>query len=229
MAKKEKKHELLVFVAHRDGQCAECGRELHKKDLIFLERDTGALCLVCADLNHLLYLRSGNVGLTRRAKKYSKLVAIVLKWARARKRYERRGILVEAPALERAMQECLDEKEKQRWQWLQEAEDCFYLKPDFMQTFLQKLSQLLPECPPETAEAMAREACFSYLDRMGKPIAHFDDDTVWKVVQTYVRHQYTNYDELLMDGLGRQDARKRVRSQVDAVLKRWGCSGPAAL
>ena len=38
-----------------------------------LKNETGALCLACADLDHLEYLPRGNVALTRRAAKYSKL------------------------------------------------------------------------------------------------------------------------------------------------------------
>jgi len=45
--------------------------------------------------------------LTRRARKHSLLSAVVLKWSRARKHYERQGLLVEETALELAEDECL--------------------------------------------------------------------------------------------------------------------------
>jgi hypothetical protein len=44
--------------------------------------------------------------MTRRARKNSVLSAVVLKWSRARKRYERQGVLVESEAAENAEQEC---------------------------------------------------------------------------------------------------------------------------
>lgn len=72
-----------------------------------LVENRGALCLSCADLDHLVFLPSGDAALTRRARKHSTLVAVVLKWSRARKRYERQGLLVEAQALEMAEKECL--------------------------------------------------------------------------------------------------------------------------
>jgi hypothetical protein len=36
-----------------------------------------------------------------------------------------------------------------------------------------------------------------------------------------VRHEDTDYDELLMSGMARPDARDAVRSRVDSVLDRW--------
>lgn len=75
------------------------------------------LCLVCADLDHLVYLPSGDTALTRRARKQSTLSAVVVRFSRARKRYERQGVLVEETALERAEQEYLadaDQRSAQR-------------------------------------------------------------------------------------------------------------------
>ena len=86
-------------------------RILAPKAWITLAGEKGAVCLACADLDHLLFLPSGNVALTRRARKHSTLAAVVLKWSRARKRYERQGLLVEARGLEKAEEECLADSE----------------------------------------------------------------------------------------------------------------------
>src|SRR5437762_8593412 len=80
--------ELKVFIASRESICGECGENLGSKAWITLAGEKGALCLACADLDHLLFLPSGNAALTRRAHKHSTLAAVVLKWSRARKRYE---------------------------------------------------------------------------------------------------------------------------------------------
>ena len=87
--------ELKVFISTRESTCGECGENLGTQAWIFLKRDKGALCLACADLDHLVFLGSGDAALTRRTRKHSLLSAVVLKWSRARKRYERRGLLVE--------------------------------------------------------------------------------------------------------------------------------------
>jgi hypothetical protein len=98
--------ELVVFDILRDSKCTECGKELGKGDFLFME-GKHPVCLSCADFDHLIYLPRGDAALTRRAKKYSALSAIVVRFSRSRGRYERQGILVEEAALERAEQECL--------------------------------------------------------------------------------------------------------------------------
>src|ERR1700674_4470101 len=103
--------EFKVFISNRESTCGECGENLGSKAWITLAGEKGALCLACADLDHLLFLPSGNVALTRRAGKHSTLVAVVLKWSRARKRYERQGLLVEEQGLEKAEKECLADSE----------------------------------------------------------------------------------------------------------------------
>ena len=40
-------------------------------------------------------------------------------------------------------------------------------------------------------------------------------------VVAHVRHVHTQYDELLMGGTARQDARDQVRAKIDAVLAQW--------
>jgi hypothetical protein len=73
--------------------------------------DAGPLCLGCADMDHLVFLPSGEAALTRRAKKASGLSAVVVRWSRTRKRYERQGLLVEDAALEQAEQQCLADED----------------------------------------------------------------------------------------------------------------------
>lgn len=36
-----------------------------------------------------------------------------------------------------------------------------------------------------------------------------------------LRHEDSGYDELLMSGIDRGEARERVRPEVDRVLERW--------
>ena len=62
----------------------------------------GPACLTCIGLGHLELLPSGNAALSRRAKAKSSVHAVVVRFSRTRKRYERQGILVEAEALRSA-------------------------------------------------------------------------------------------------------------------------------
>src|SRR5882724_610438 len=95
-----KSENLKVFISLLDSKCDECGEELGRKAWITLEENKGALCLACADLDELVFLPSGDAALTRRARKHSTLSAVVLKFSRARRQYERQGLLVEETALQ---------------------------------------------------------------------------------------------------------------------------------
>jgi hypothetical protein len=41
-------------------------------------------------------------------------------------------------------------------------------------------------------------------------------------VAAWVRHRHTRYDELLMNGWERADARGKIREEMDEVLDHWG-------
>src|ERR1700692_4799341 len=97
--------DLVVFDILRESKCTDCGKELLGGDFLFMEGER-PLCLTCADLDHLVYLPRGDTALTRRARKHSALSAVVVRFSRARKRYERQGVLVEGSALEQAGAEC---------------------------------------------------------------------------------------------------------------------------
>ena len=105
--------DIVIFSILRDSKCSECGVELWKGNLLKMEKDR-PLCLECADLDHLVFLASGDTALTRRSRKYSMLSAVVVRFSRSRGRYERQGLLVESAALERAQQECLGDEESRR-------------------------------------------------------------------------------------------------------------------
>ena len=95
-------NDLTVIITSRESRCDECKEALGRHAWITLEGDGRALCLPCADLDHLVFLPSGDTALTRRARKHSRLSAVVLKWSQARNRYERQGLLVEEDALTQA-------------------------------------------------------------------------------------------------------------------------------
>src|SRR5215471_17340511 len=96
--------DLVVIQPLKDFTCAECGDE---SGVLLMMDDTGPVCMSCVDMDHLVFLPAGDAALTRRAKKASRLSAVVVRWSRARKRYERQGILVEEPALGEAERQCL--------------------------------------------------------------------------------------------------------------------------
>jgi hypothetical protein len=91
--------DLVVINARRDWSCTKCSRT---DGNLLIMQDAGPVCMTCAGMDHLVFLPSGHAGLTRRARKASTLSAVVVRWSRTRKRYERQGLLVEQAALETA-------------------------------------------------------------------------------------------------------------------------------
>jgi hypothetical protein len=214
--------DLVVFIVRRDTKCAECGEELGPGRWIRVENDQ-ALCLACADLAHLEYLPAGNTALTRRATKHSPLRAVVVQWARARKRYERQGILVTPAAIERAEAECLADGERRARQRERAAAGREVEDREYQAAVREKLKELFLGCPPEEAEQIAAWTCRKHSGRVGRSAAakEFQPDALRLAVIAHIRHQHTSYDELLMQYGDRQQARERVRAEIAETLARW--------
>jgi hypothetical protein len=92
---------VVVQPLNREWTCHRCGGS---GDLLMMENE-GPACLKCAGLGDLEFLASGDALLTRRAKAKSVRYAVVVRFSRARRRYERQGLLVEPVALEEAERE----------------------------------------------------------------------------------------------------------------------------
>jgi hypothetical protein len=218
-----KTDELKVFISSRDSTCDECQEELGRSAWIMLAGERGALYLDCADLDHLAFLPSGNATLTRRTKKYSRLYAVVLKWSRARKRYERKGLLVEAEALTKAEEECLADEEVRRRKRERDAIRREELDVHFVERFAQRIRELFPGCPAQRERTIAEFACRKYSRRVGRSAAakEYDEKAVRLAVIAHVRHTETDYDEQLGLGQDRFDARRNVQSRIERVLADW--------
>jgi hypothetical protein len=163
--------DLRVFISNRESRCDDCGEDLGRRAMIFLAGNRGALCLTCADLDHLTFLPPGDAALTRRARKHSTLAAVVLKWSRARRRYERQGLLVEEQALQRAEAECLNDAEARARRRDREAERRAELDAEFVARFAVRIRQLYPGCPPDRPDQIASHACQKYSERIGRSAA----------------------------------------------------------
>jgi hypothetical protein len=168
-------------------------------------------------------LPSGDIALTRRAKKYSGLTAVVLQWSRARKRYERQGLLVEEAGLEKAEAECLSDAEARERNRMRAALSRAEEDRRFVDSFAARVGELFPAMPKGREKAIAQHACLKYSGRVGRSSSAKDleDGAVRLAVIAHVRHTETKYDELLMQGIERADARVEIRGSVDKVLAAW--------
>jgi hypothetical protein len=122
------------------------------------------------------------------------LAAVVVRFSRSRKRYERQGILVEEAALEQAETQCLadgDARARRRERDRQRRTDQDTL---FEARLAEAVGRLFPGCPPERAAAIASFAAVRGSGRVGRSAAGraLDEQAVTLAVVASVRHQDTD-------------------------------------
>jgi len=214
---RERDNEIKVFITHREATCGECGEKLGQDAWVQLKDELGAVCLP-----------SGDAALTRRSAKYSTLSAVVLRWSRARNRYERQGLLVEPAALEQAEQECLADGEARARRQEREAERRAEQDQQYIARFAARVRELYPNCPPGREQVIAEHACQKYSGRVGRSAAarRLDNEAVRLAVAAHVRHAETPYDRLLAQGQERWQARLEIAGLADQVLAKWSQKDP---
>lgn len=215
--------DLKVFISSSESSCEMCGDALERGAWIIPIKDRRVLCLSCGDLDHLEFLPSGSAALTRRSRKHSTLSAIVLKWSRARKRFERQGLLVESEALDQAERECLADAESRARRRAREAERRAEYDQQYIERFAAQIRDLYPKCPPNRETHIARHACLKYSGRVGRTAAakNLDEDTIRLAVMAHIRHAETEYDRLLAETGDRRGARAEVEALVRLTLREW--------
>ena len=94
--------------------------------------------------------------------------------------------------------------------------------------FAERVRELYPGCPQGRETQIAEHACRKYSGRVGRSAAAktLDREAVRLAVTAHVRHAETNYDDLLLNGIERWEARDKVYSDVSQVLDRWEHGGP---
>lgn len=171
----------------------------------------------------LVFLRRGNITLTKRACKLSARWMVVVKWSRARRRQERQGVLVEPQALEQArLQSAADEHQRQkrraRAATRRELQDQQYTSD-----FATAIRARYPASPPGIERPIAEHACAKYSGRVGRTAAakELDAEMIHRAVVAHIRHANTRYDRLIASGVSRNEARELVRTLIDETLSCW--------
>lgn len=100
----EKSNEPVVYIIISESKCSQCKKDMAKGSFLMMDGDNPH-CISCTVYKDLVFLPAGNALLTRRTKKYSNQSVVVVKFSRARKRYERQGLLVTEKALQKAQNE----------------------------------------------------------------------------------------------------------------------------
>lgn len=99
-----------------------------------------------------------------------------------------------------------------------------------IEKFSAEILRQYPGCPVDEAAVIARHACQIGSGRVGH--SRVAEDPVRFAVVAHIRHQHTEYDELLdasryrcLDyferGDAREEARYAVSAKIDEVLARW--------
>jgi hypothetical protein len=100
---------LVIQPLNKAWTCHRCGGT---GDLLMME-NPGPACLRCGGLGDLEFLPAGDALLTRRVKAKSATHAVVVRFSRRRRRYERQGLLVEPQVLADTRRE-LDEQRREQ-------------------------------------------------------------------------------------------------------------------
>ncbi len=211
--------DLLAILPVNEWACAGCGGTGD-----FLTMDAaGPLCMACADMDHLVFLPAGDAALTRRARKASGLSAVVVRWSRTRRRYERQGLLVAEAALTQAEEQCLADEEARMRRRERDSQRRAREDEQFTADLTEEITQMFPGCPPARAAAIALHTSLRGSGRVGRSAAAraLDEEAITLAVAASVRHEDTGYDSLLMSGISRNVAREQVRAAIARILTAW--------
>ncbi|MFC5822926.1 DUF2293 domain-containing protein [Nonomuraea insulae] len=208
--------DLVAVAPLDDWRCASCG----DTGPYLIMEDERPHCLTCTDMDHLVFLPSGNAALSRRAKQESGLAAVVVRYNRRRKVYQRQGLLVEEAALTAAEDRCLADEEVRLLRRDRDRVRRAEQDVEFQQRMAAEIARLFPGCPEPRAREIAEHAAQRGSGRVGRSAAAkaLDENAITLAVIASIRHLDTGYDQLLMSGVPRMEARERIRRDIDRKL-----------
>ncbi|GGT21006.1 DUF2293 domain-containing protein [Nonomuraea spiralis] len=214
--RQSKAPDLVAVASQEPWTCASCG----DTGPYLIMEDDRPHCLTCTDMDHLVFLPSGNAALSRRAKQESGLSAVVVRYNRRRKVYQRQGILVEEGALAAAEERCLADEEVRVRRRERDAVRRAEQDVGFQAAMAAEIARLFPSCPAERAREIAEHAGQRGSGRVGRTAAAraLDENAITLAVIASVRHLDTDYDRLLMSGVPRMEARDRIRDTIETKL-----------
>lgn len=126
-------------------------------------------------------------------------------------------------ALEQAEKDCLADSEVRERRRAREAIRREHLDRDYLDRFALQVAELCPGCPTGREAIIAEHACLKHSGRIGRSAwaKSLDEGAVRLAVVAHIRHTETPYDDLLMMGHARWDARDIVSEMVDRILEQW--------
>ena len=213
----------LVLWSAKGRSCVLCRKTIQPRVPYHVNPQETETCLPCAGLSHLAFLPSGDVALTRRSQKHDPGFIPVVEWNRRRKRYERRGLLGDAAALDRAHQECTEDAALREVRREKESVKRAVVDKEYIADFAAAIRELYPRCPKDREHAIAAHACEKHSGRVGRSsrAKEFSEKAINQAVVAHIRHLETDYDDKLRDGVKRTAAREQISPRIQAVLASW--------
>lgn len=214
-----------VFLTKKEKlKCKLCGNSipLGKAYVAESEKHKGT-CFGCSPFVGYIMLPPGDAAMTRRSKKHSTLCGVVLFWNQRRKRYERKGQLVEEMAIEKARLECESDKESRALKNKKAAAIRVIQDKAYIIVFAEAIRQRYPNCPINREYEIAAHACEKYSGRVGRTAnaKEFDGKMIDLAVEAHVRHIETNYDDQFGKGKRKKEIRSDVKSDINRVIHKW--------
>ncbi|NRQ40548.1 DUF2293 domain-containing protein [Nonomuraea sp. NN258] len=217
--RQSKAPDLVAVSPLETWTCAGCG----DTGPYLIMEDDRPHCLTCADLDHLVFLAAGNAALSRRAKQESRLSAVVVRFNRRAKRFQRLGLLVEESALAAAEDRCLADEEVRLRRRERDRERRAEQDVEYQAAMAAEIARLFPGCPAERAGEIAVHAGQRGSGRVGRSAAAraLDENAITLAVIASIRHLDTDYDRMLMAGVPRMEARERIKGRIEDTLNRF--------
>ncbi len=105
------------------------------------------------------------------------------------------------------------------------------LDREYTERFALRVGELFPGCPTGRDADIAEHACLKCSGRIGRTAwaKRLDEEAVRLAVVAHIRHAETTYDELLMMGHDRWEARDIITDKVDRILEQWESPTPQVL
>jgi hypothetical protein len=213
---------MIFFKVLKDIKCDKCGSKIRQGNVL-REVKEKVYCLKCSGMEGLVLLPAGDRTLTVRAKKLSKLSAVVLKWNKIRKCYERQGLLVGKKALTEARRSCAADKDIRKEKRKKAAVYAAKADLKYKKSFATAVTQAYPGCGIKNAGFIAEHACEKYSGRVGRSAAakKLEPQTINLAVRAFIRHNMTEYESLFEKGYFKTKARKTIIGQVNEIAEKW--------
>ncbi|KAI0884124.1 uncharacterized protein GGS22DRAFT_194737 [Annulohypoxylon maeteangense] len=90
--------------------------------------------------------------------------------------------------------------------------------------FSNSVRKQFPKIPAEDVPKIVERAMEKHSGRIGRTMTLGIGEKARLGVRAYIRHKYTEYDNLLKNGVSRNEARIRIYEVVDKIVSEWGGS-----